>query len=102
MIQKKIRFVAISLVSFLLAGLVIGAEAEPVKKILILNSYHETYPWTDRIMTGVKSVFETQDDVELFVCYMDTKRASDAAYFKILRDVYAYKSESGASPRRRT
>jgi nitrogen-specific signal transduction histidine kinase len=91
MIHKNIRFIAISLFSFLLTSLVLGGEAEPVKKILVLNSYHETYHWTDRIMTGVKSVFKTQDDVELFVCYMDTKRSSDEAYFKILRDVYAYK-----------
>jgi len=42
-------------------------------------------------MAGVKSVLSGEEDVELFVDYMDTKRCSDVQYFEKLRDIYAHK-----------
>ena len=42
-------------------------------------------------MSGVKSVFNKEVDVELFISYMDTKRSSDSKYFEQLRDLYAHK-----------
>jgi signal transduction histidine kinase/ActR/RegA family two-component response regulator len=68
-----------------------ATSPESVKRVLVLNSYHETYHWTDRIMAGVKSVFEPQVDVELYIDYMDTKRSSDRVHFKLLRDLYTHK-----------
>ncbi len=61
------------------------------KRILVLNAYHEGYHWSDRIMAGIKTVLSAEEDVELFVDYMDTKRCSDAQYFEKLRDIYAHK-----------
>ncbi|MCY1634697.1 MULTISPECIES: sensor histidine kinase [Marinifilum] len=60
------------------------------KKILILHSYHEGFNWTDRIMEGINSVFE-QENVELFVNYMDTKRLVDEDYFSLLYQIYKQK-----------
>jgi signal transduction histidine kinase/CheY-like chemotaxis protein len=76
---------------FSLAGQLSANSAESVKRVLVLNSYHETYHWTDRIMAGVKSVFEPQTNVELYIDYMDTKRSSDEVHFQLLRDLYAHK-----------
>ena len=73
---------------FSLAGQLSANRTESVKRVLVLNSYHETYHWTDRIMAGVKSVFEPQTNVEL---YIDTKRSSDEVHFQLLRDLYAHK-----------
>ena len=74
-----------------LAGQLSASSPESVKRVLVLNSYHETYHWTDRIMAGVKSVFEPQTNVELYIDYMDTKRSSDEVHFQLLRDLYAHK-----------
>lgn len=68
-----------------------GLANESKKRILILNAYHQGYHWTDRIMTGITSIFEQHDDVELFISYMDTKRRSTPAYFELLSKLYASK-----------
>ena len=81
-------------VSLLLAVVLVPAHtiAEPnIKRVLVLNAYHEGYHWTDRIMEGIRSVFDNEDDIEIFVTYMDTKRSSDKVYFSKLRDLYAHK-----------
>lgn len=45
-----------------------GAVARAdTKRVLVLNSYHEGYHWTDRIMAGIHSVFDAQADVELYI-----------------------------------
>jgi len=79
---------------FLSIFLLNSASADEIKKrVLVLHSYHQGYHWTDRIMVGMRSVFDKRDDIELFVSYMDTKRRSDSAYFKQLRDLYSTKYE---------
>ncbi len=44
------------------------------KKILYINSYHEEYTWSADITTGIQSVLNDRDDVELKIFHMDTKR----------------------------
>ncbi len=91
MFLNNIRRVTVLLFFFSLAGWSSGTDTESVKRVLVLNSYHETYLWTDRIMAGVKAVFEPQADVELYIDYMDTKRSSDETHFQLLHDLYAHK-----------
>ena len=62
-----------------------------VKRVLVLNAYHEGFHWTDRIMKGIRSVFDYEEDIEIFIAYMDTKRSSDQEYFSKLRDLYAHR-----------
>jgi len=57
------------------------------KRILILNSYHESYHWTDRIMSGIKSTFNKNENVELFINYLDTKRSSDSTHFELEKEL---------------
>lgn len=56
-----------------------------------MHSYHQGFHWTDRIMQGINSVFETRDDIELFVNYMDTKRMSSKGYYHQLKELYKTK-----------
>ena len=93
MINTSTRFYLI-VFCFLSIFLLQSASADEIKKkVLVLHAYHQGYHWTDRIMAGMESVFDQRNDIELFVSYMDTKRCSDPAYFKQLRDLYATKYE---------
>jgi len=62
-----------------------------IKRVLILNSFHEGYHWTDRIMNGIKSTFSGNEKVELFINYLDTKRSSDSAHFELLKSLLSNK-----------
>ncbi len=59
--------------------------------VWILNSYHDGYYWSDRIMNGIRDVLGSGDSINMFVDYMDSKRCSDSIYFKQLSSLYAYK-----------
>jgi len=89
--SHKQRAIRIILLSAFFCTLLVPVSYADAKRVLILNSYHEGYHWTDKIMSGVKSVFNKEIDVELFISYMDTKRSSDSKYFEQLSDLYAHK-----------
>jgi ABC-type uncharacterized transport system substrate-binding protein len=48
-------------------------KAGTQKKILLIHSYHEEYPWGQSITAGVKQALEGKN-VDLEIFYMDTKR----------------------------
>jgi len=79
-------FLSVLIVLLLLPSLCYGAEK---KKVLVLHSYHPGFHWTDSAMQGIKSVLGKEDNVELFVTYMDTKKRADSEYFLQLRNLYA-------------
>ena len=60
-------------------------------RVLILNSFNEGYHWTDRIMQGIKSVLNDEENVDLFIDYMDAKRCSDPDYLEKFKDLLAHK-----------
>jgi len=52
-----------------------SADAVIPKRVLVLNSYHDGYTWTDNLIDGIRSVFNQSDlNVEVIAEYMDTKR----------------------------
>jgi signal transduction histidine kinase/CheY-like chemotaxis protein/membrane-bound lytic murein transglycosylase MltF/ABC-type uncharacterized transport system substrate-binding protein/HPt (histidine-containing phosphotransfer) domain-containing protein len=61
------------------------------KEVLLLNSYHIGYKWTDDITAGVKALFPPQTNVSLNIEYMDTKRKFDKKYMNLLKDTYNYR-----------
>lgn len=68
------------------------AGQENVKKLLILHSYHQGFLWTDKVMTGISSLFTNENiPVELYVEYMDTKRQVPDQTFPLLKQLYAEK-----------
>ncbi len=64
------------------------AEAQPAqpRRILIVNSYHKEFEWTDAQVAGAREVLTSAiDDLELYVEYLDTKRiAFEGDYVDLL------------------
>ena len=51
------------------------------KKVVYVNSYHEGYPWSDAIESGLHKVFDGTG-VELKIIRLDTKQHPDPAFGK--------------------
>ena len=67
------------------------AEAsDKTKHVLLLNSYHKGYPWTDEITRGVEETL-TGRNIDLHVEYMDTKRQFGREYLLSLADLLRMK-----------
>lgn len=68
----------------------IVSSLEP--QILILNSYHKGYSWSDQIIDGIESnVLLQYPEANVRVEYMDTKRNSSKYYMEELSEVYQIK-----------
>lgn len=71
------------------------SAAPPIQadyNVLILNSYHVGYQWSEDIVAGIRSTFnESTIHPEIFVEYMDTKRYKPEEIFPILRAMYGSK-----------
>ena len=84
-----------SLAVWFAAGGLTAAQTHARKNVLMLNSYHAGYEWTDDLLRGVKSEFRGAPyEIELWVEYMDVKRhlkdrAGDKLLGDILRDKFA-------------
>ncbi len=80
-----------------LAPSVAGAETLH-RNVLLLNSYHSGYRWTDSVTTAVNDVLGNRSDLHLYVEYMDTKRWSDDVHFEHYLRLLRYKyQEAGGS-----
>ncbi|MBN2166025.1 MAG: PAS domain-containing protein [Marinilabiliaceae bacterium] len=64
------------------------------QKILLLNSYHKGFKWTDDITEEVQKHFHNNDNYSLFIEFMDSKRFQDSSYFKALAKLYIKKYNS--------
>jgi len=68
------------------------AQQIPKKSVLVFNSYHKDYKWSDNIIEGITSVFgPNARNIDLQVEYMDTHRISDNEYLNQLFETYKYK-----------
>lgn len=60
--------------------------------VLILNSYHKEFQWTDKQVAGAREVLSANlDNLELYVEYMDTKRIYTKEYLEQLKHTYHLK-----------
>jgi len=75
------------------------AEADTEhRNVLLLNSYHSGYRWTDAVTSAVNDIIGNRSDIHLFVEYMDTKRWSDDAHFQHYLRLLRYKyQEAGGT-----
>lgn len=71
---KKASIFAV-LISVMVTGSVFAADFSG-KKVLMIDSYHTGYPWSDGIVKGVEDALKGSG-VELKTIHMDTKRNSD-------------------------
>lgn len=91
----RYKITALTFCIFFLFGLLKNSafsQNTEKKNILILNSYHDGFKWTDGIMEGIKDILVDEGEkTVLRVEYMDTKRMSDETYLQKLYELYQYK-----------
>jgi PAS domain S-box-containing protein len=64
----------------------------PLKQqVLLLHSYHRGLRWTDTISDGVESVLGKDQDIDLQIVHMDTKRVATPEYFHQLERYYLHR-----------
>lgn len=51
------------------------------KRVLIINSYHHGYKWSDDIIKAIQNHFTSHNEVELYIEYMDSKRQVNPHYW---------------------
>ncbi|GAA0179558.1 hypothetical protein SH2C18_24040 [Clostridium sediminicola] len=88
---EKIVFLIIILINILFLNVTSVFAKENVEKhILILNSYHQGYTWTDNIVKGVNSILNDSNNV-IRIEYMDTKMITDEEHLNNLYQLYKHK-----------
>ncbi|MGA1933519.1 ATP-binding protein [Arcobacter sp. YIC-464] len=58
------------------------------KKILIVNSYHKGYKWSDDIIKSIENIFYKHTNFDVSVLYMDSKRITSSEYSENLKSLY--------------
>ena len=58
------------------------------KKILIINSYHKGFQWSDDVLSGMEAVFYNHPEITTNILYMDSKRINSEEYYAKLRELY--------------
>lgn len=91
--MNRVAFACIVFCSVLFWGLSLSpACAAEKKNILILNSYHQGYKWTDEETRGIIEALGPQRDaIKFYIDYMDTKLSFDTQYLNLLRETYKLK-----------
>lgn len=65
---------------------------DKAKNILVIQSYHEQYKWSNDILTAIKFGFQKSGFTpRITVEYMQAKQFNDETYFKLLFNMYEYK-----------
>lgn len=64
-----------------------AADTSYGRSVLVLNSYHQGFPWSDGIYRGlVKQLAQSGQSIDVNVEYLDTKRYPSAKMFPIMAD----------------
>lgn len=75
-----------------LPGLAQDIPIATAPQILLLNSYHKGYSWSDQVVDGIESnVLLHFPEANIRVEYMDTKRNISSSYMEKLSNVYQEK-----------
>ena len=68
-------FIFSALQIIILTGTAKDVRSEPIRKVLILHSYHQGLMWTDNVNKGLRSVFgPLEGQFGLYFEYLDVKR----------------------------
>jgi sigma-B regulation protein RsbU (phosphoserine phosphatase) len=92
-LHRASRFL-FSLLLILTTVIISDARAEDRKNVLILNSYHQGFKWTDDITRGVVSALNpVSGETRVYIEYMDTKWTNGDRYydqlFRLLKIKYS-------------
>ena len=92
---RNIRIFFLLVIVALLAGMTFmpsASQGASPRQVLVMHSYHMGFKWTDEITQGIAAALQDEwKAVQIRYEYMDTKRVSDPAYFKLLHETYRYK-----------
>lgn len=91
---RGLFFRSLAVLCLLTVGLAWSPDAwcAQKKSVLILNSYHPGYTWTDDETRGViEALTPLQDELDISIEYMGAKWANDRAYFELLQKTYREK-----------
>ena len=93
--KAKGFFITISfLIIFCLISGTTLAQAEHLRKVLVLHSYHPNYLWTKLITNGIESVLDQyKDPVMTDIEYMDTRHFDDETHYENLYSLYKNKAK---------
>jgi signal transduction histidine kinase len=73
---------------FFLQGNLLADSEEDYNHILIINSYHKDFKWSDELIDGVKRVLNTNKKIDITTLYMDSKRINTLSYYNSLLEIY--------------
>jgi hypothetical protein len=92
---RRARRALVAVVASVLAFASLSADAQQSPTVLVLNSYHRQYRWTDRHVQGVlDGLAGVVAEERLFIEYMDSRRMiDDARHLELLASYYAHKFE---------
>lgn len=82
--MKKLALFLIAFVFFFQPSSLFAHE----KKILVINSYHKGFQWSDDVLSGMEEVFYNHPEITINILYMDSKRVSSEEYYAKLRELY--------------
>ncbi|PLY04822.1 MAG: ATP-binding protein [Arcobacter sp.] len=68
--------------------LIVKAQFLFASNILVINSYHKGYEWSDSIIKGMEKVLYTHPDININILYMDSKIIHSEEYYKNLKNLY--------------
>jgi len=91
--MNRFTIACIVFCAFLFCGFCqLSAGAAEKKNVLILNSYHEGYKWTDEETRGVIETMQAKRaDLKFYITHMGTKWAFDKEYLSLLHKEYKLK-----------
>jgi len=78
----------------LFIGSLFANGADKKSQILIINSYHKGFQWSDELINGVEKALGNDNNVETTILYMDSKRISSSEYYNTLKDLYKLQLEN--------
>ncbi len=63
----------------------VSALDHPDARILVLNSYHAQYNWTDQIVDAItKELARAIPRENVYIEYMDSRKRDDADYYEMI------------------
>ncbi|WP_171832044.1 sensor histidine kinase [Oceanispirochaeta sp. M1] len=68
------------------------SPGDKIPNVLLLQSYHQGYKWSDELGRGVMEIL--QDEVQVHIEYMDTKKYYSPEYLMKIKNYLMFKSES--------
>lgn len=81
LLRKIIQYYLFLVLSVILLGRLTAASAETEKKkILLINSYHQGYSWTDSISSGVIRAVKELPDYTLFIESLNSKQFGQSKF----------------------